>query len=208
MVWKRTLVALLTLALVAGACSDGTASGPGLQAEERVTVLPDLEAPLFVVNVYATDTGYKQPIVFVPAGRYVKLVFRNHGSVEHHYRVIGLVPSQLRWMVFPMLDEYDLDTMSADELRSHGFDPDAPIDDLDHVLHHLGASFSPVRPASSGIRPLGTEVHAITRRGKQDVVYFRALTTGTYDVVDAAHPEITGKLVVYLPPDARPATTP
>jgi hypothetical protein len=53
---------------------------------------------------------------------------------------------------------------------------------------------------------LGTEVHAITRRGSQDVVYFYALTTGIYDVVDAAHPEITGKLVVYLPPDAIVAT--
>jgi hypothetical protein len=34
------------------------------------------------------------------------------------------------------------------------------------------------------------------------VIYFFALTTGTYEVVDSAHPEITGQLVVYLPPDA------
>ena len=194
------------LALVASlaACSDGGSAGGGLApTQERVTVLPDLDAPEFVVNVYATDTGYEQPIVHVPAGRYIKLVFRDHGVLEHHYRVIGLVPSQLRWVVFPSLSEDDIPSMTDEELRSHGFDPDMPIDDLAHVLHHLSITYSPTRPASrSPIQPLGTEVHAITRRGAQDVVYFYALTTGTYEVVDAAHPEIRGKLIVYLPPDA------
>lgn len=200
----RSAVALLVLALVAGACSGGSATTDNDATEERVTVLPDLEAEEFIVNVYATDEGYKQPTVFVPAGRYIKLVFRNHGLVEHHYRVVGLIPSQLRWIVWPVLDEYDIETMSDEELLSHGFDPNAPVDDLSHTLHHLGITYSPMRPASSSdIRPTGTEVHAITRRGKQDVVYFYALTTGTYQVVDAAHPEITGTMIVYLPEDAR-----
>jgi hypothetical protein len=195
--------ALLALVLVFAACSDGGSAGPGARNEERVTVLPDLDAEEFVINVYATDTGYEQPIVHVPAGRYIKLVFRDHGVLEHHYRVIGLVPSQLRWVVFPTLSAEDIPSMSEEELRAHGFDPDMPIDDLEHTLHHLSITYSPTRPASRGaIKPLGTEVHAITRRGSQDVVYFYALTTGTYDVVDAAHPEITGKMVVYLPPDA------
>lgn len=193
----------LALVLLFAACSEGGSAGPEARNEERVTVLPDLDAEEFVVNVYATDTGYEQPIVHVPAGRYIKLVFRDHGILEHHYRVIGLVPSQLRWVVFPSLNEDDIPSMTDEELRSHGFDPDMPIDDLAHVLHHLSITYSPTRPASRGaIQPLGTEVHAITRRGSQDVVYFYALTTGTYDVVDAAHPEITGKMVVYLPPDA------
>lgn len=193
----------LALMLVFAACSDGGAAGPDRLVEERVTVVPDPDAPEFVVNVYVTDEGYEQPIVHVPAGRYIKLVLRDHGVLEHHYRVIGLVPSQLRWVVFPVLDEYDLASMSDEELLSHGIDMSQPIGDLEHELHHLGISFSPVRPASrSAIQPTGTEVHAITRRGVQDVVYFYALTTGTYEVVDAAHPDIRGKMVVFLPPDA------
>lgn len=198
------LVAVLVLAVVVGACSSGGDTGTSAaDREERVTVVPDRDAPEFVVNVYATDSGLKQETVFVPAGRYIKLVFRNHGTVEHHYRVIGLVPSQLRWVVFPILDEYDLDSMSDEELLSHGIDMSLPIGDIQHELHHLGITYSPMRPNSrSDIQPTGTEVHAITRRGKQDVVYFYALTTGTYEVVDAAFPEIRGKMVVFLPPDA------
>jgi hypothetical protein len=166
-------------------------------------VAPDFDAPEFVVNVYATDSGYENPVVFVPAGRYIKLVLRDHGSEEHHYRVLGLVPSQLRWAQFPSLDEYDIASMSDEELLAAGLDMSQPIDDLEHVLHHLHIMFVPNKPAApSGIQPIGTEVHGWTIPGKQDVVYFFALTTGTYDVVDAAHPEITGQLVVFLPPDA------
>lgn len=201
---RMVMLAAIALALMLGACGSGGGDGDRISSrEDRVTVVPDRDAPEFVVNVYATDSGYQQETVYVPAGRYIKLVFRDHGQLEHHYRVIGLVPSQLRWVVFPALDEYDLETMSDEELLSHGIDMSQPIADLEHELHHLGISYSPIRPASrSAIQPTGTEVHAITRRGSQDVVYFYALTTGTYEVVDAAHPEIRGKLVVFLPPDA------
>jgi hypothetical protein len=133
-------------------------------------------------------------------------VFRDHDSDEHHFRVLGLVPSQLRWAIFPALSAEDIPNMSDSELASHGFDPDMPIDDLEHVLHHLSITYSPIPPASRNpLAPIGTEVHAVTRPGKQDVLYFFALTTGTYEVVDPAHPEITGKLVVFLPPGATPA---
>lgn len=198
------LAAVLGLAVVVGACSSGGDPGASIPGrEERVTVVPDQDAPEFVVNVYATGAGYEPPIVHVPAGRYIKLVFRDHGEAVHHFRVVGLVPSQLRWIQFPTLSAEDIPNMSPDELLAQGFDPEMPIDDLEHVLHHLRITYSPVRPASrSDIQPTGTEVHAITRPGLQDVVYFYALTTGTYEVVDPAHPEIKGRLVVYLPSDA------
>ncbi len=199
---------LMPLALVAvvAACSDGGTNGPAAGVEERVTVLPDFETEEFVVNVYATDDGYDPAVVHVPAGRFIKLVFRDHDSDEHHFRVLGLIPSQLRWAIFPALSAEDIPNMSDSELAAHGFDRDMAIDDLDHVLHHLGITYSAVPPASRNpLRPLGTEVHAVTRPGKQDVLYFFALTTGTYEVVDPAHPEITGKLVVFLPPGATPA---
>jgi hypothetical protein len=198
------MVLAMALLLALGACSDGDSSGtsnaiPG----GPVTVVPDFDAPEFVVNVYATDAGFETPIVHVPAGRYIKLVLRDHGSQEHHFRVLGLVPSRLRWAVFPSLDEYDIATMGEDELLAAGIDLSKPIDDLAHVLHHLHIMYAPDKAAApSGIKPLGTEVHAWTIPGKQDVVYFFALTTGTYEVVDSAHPEFTGQLVVFLPSDA------
>jgi hypothetical protein len=200
----RRVAAALGLAVLLGACSGGASTEDGSAATaERVTVVPDFDSPAFVVNVYATDTGYETPIIHIPAGRYIKLVLRDHGSQEHHYRVIGLVPSRLRWAQFPSLDEYDIASMSDEELLAAGLDMSQPIDDLEHVLHHLHIMFVPDKPASpSGIKPLGTEVHGWTRPGTQDVIYFFALTTGTYEVVDSAHPEITGQLVVYLPPDA------
>ena len=203
----RKLVRLavpLALLVTIGACSSGDSGGSATtDAAERVTVLPDLDAPEFVVNVAATDAGYENPIINIPAGRYIKLVLRDHGSGEHHFRVVGLVPSQLRWAVFPSLDEYDLASMSEEELLANGIDLSKPIDDLDHLLHHLHLMYAPDKVASpSGIKPLGTEVHAWTIPGKQDVVYFYALTTGTYEVIDSAHPEFTGRLVVFLPPDA------
>lgn len=200
---RTTLVFLAALLVVIGACSDGGSGATTRTPEPRVTVLPDLESEPFVVNVYATPDGYDPPIVHIPAGRYIQLVFRDHDAYEHHFRVVGLVPSQLRWAIFPALSAEDIPNMSNEELRAHGFDPEMPVDDIEHVLHHLGMTFSPTPPASRNpLRPLGTEVHAITRPGKQDVLFFFALTTGTFEVVNSAHPDITGKLVVYLPPDA------
>ncbi len=199
-------VMLLALVAVVAACSDGGSNGSVAGTAERVTVQPDFDAPEFVVDVYATEAGYEPAVVHVPAGRYIKLVFRDHAANEHHFRVLGLVPSQLRWAIFPTLSPEDIPNMSESELRSYGFDPDMPVDDLDHVLHHLGMTYSAVPPASrSPLAPIGTEVHAVTRPGKQDVLYFFALTTGTYEVVDPANPHITGKLVVYLPSNASPA---
>ena len=63
----------------------------------------------------------------------------------------------------------------------------------------------PTKPESpAGVKPLGTEVHGYAATGdlRIDVVYFYALTTGTYRVEDVLNPEIRGSVVVFLPENA------
>lgn len=187
---KRWLTALATLALVAGACSD-TASTSAPEAVS-VVVPQDVTADEFLVNVILTDTGYEPETIFIPAGRPIRLVLRNRGETEHHYRVAGLIPSDLRWRLEPQLDTYDLES-----------DPefaDAYVDDIEHILHHLTPTYVPFKEESrSGIKPIGNEVHGYTHRGTIDVMTFYALQTGSYDVIDELHPELTGTVVVFDP---------
>ena len=199
---------LLALALVASACSssDPAAGSGDLVAgghREVVTVQPQLNAPPFNVNIVLTDEGIEPDIIFIPAGRPVRMVLKNRGTGEHHFRIKGLIPSQLRWMEIPEIDEYDIDSMSPEELEAYGIaDIDTITDEaeLQHVLHHIQPSFVPMKEQSpAGIKPLGTEVHGWVGLGDVEVMEFFALQTGEYVADDVRFPEHTATVIVFDP---------
>ena len=190
---------LASLALLVGACSGSSASVTTTTAE-AVTVEAQLELSPLTINVLVTDEGFEPETIFIPAGRQVQLVLRNRGTVEHHFKIKGLVPSSLQWISIPAVDAYDLDSMTAEELAAFGIDVDGTTDalEIEHILHHLDPTFVPFRDAApSGIKPIGLEVHGWVTLGTVDVISFFALTTGTYQSEDVLHPDITGEVVVF-----------
>lgn len=193
------LATLLAFAVAFAACTsdDPEAAPPGSAPPDAappttqgsITVLPDYESDVFVANVYMDEDGFDPSTIHVPAGRHVKLVLRNRGSYEHHYRVVGLVASEISWYQYPEIDE---DELLAQELEG-GF-----VGDIEHVLHHLTPDFVPFREESrSGVRPLPTEVHGYAYGGDHDVLFFFPLNTGSFVVQDVLNPDITGKFVVF-----------
>jgi hypothetical protein len=195
----RSTAALFAVSLLVGACSSdptqeavvATTDAPtATTAKEPVTVLPDYtNVDPFVVNVRFTDEGFEPATIHVPAGRQVKLVLRNHGRYEHHYRVVGLQATDIRWYQIPEVDE---DELLATESEG-GF-----VSDIEHILHHLTPEYVPFKAESRlGIRPLATEVHGYAHVGDREVLLFYPLRTGSYVVEDVAFPEFTGKLVVF-----------
>jgi hypothetical protein len=159
---------------VEGQGHDGLA-GPG------VTGGGSSDAPVryFLLNVEISDDGIQPSTVFVPAGRPVRLVLRNRGLTEHHYRVVGLVPDELSWIAAP--PSTIAEGVSEDEHNHH---------DIQFVRSRVAS------PA--GIRPTGEEVHAyVSRMNVVDVVLFSATQTGRFVVQCDLHPEKVGKLVVF-----------
>jgi len=200
----RIMIGVGALALIAAACSSDDAAGDQLVAggdRPRVTVQPDFSAAALNVNIRLTDEGIEPNIIFLPAGRPIRLVLTNHGSTEHHFRIKGLVPTQLRWMEVPEIDEYDVASMSTSDLAAYGIAEAANITDeaeLAHYLHHLIPTFVPQKAASpTGIKPLGTEVHGYVTRGRLDVMEFFALQTGEYIADDVRFPEFTARVIVF-----------
>ena len=211
----RWLVAVATLSLIAAACgssgqpetSTGATDATQMGSTERVRrtttttaasvlVPPDREAETFVVHVKLTDEGPQPPIIHIPAGPQIRLVLRSGAELEHHYRVVGLIPTDLLWRMVPVVDPYELDSGNVDLEELAG----GNVDDMDHILHHLTPDYVPFREASgSGIRPFGTEVHGYTTRGETDVMLFHALNTGRFEVVDELWPELSGTVVVFDP---------
>ncbi len=184
------MAGLLPIALVLLACSSSTEEVDATPVEAAPTVqavatgngdAPTSEEQLtdFTVNVILTDDGYEPSSVFIPAGRKVRLVVRNRGSTEHHYRVVGLGPENLLWLSEPEGE------------REEG------VTDDEHESHH-DSEFVPFRATSrAGIRPFGDEVHAYASRSDVDVVLFTALEPGTYLVECPLHPEEAGKVTVF-----------
>ena len=167
--------------------------------------MPNRLADETVINVTFTDTGFEPEIVFVPAGQPVRLVLRNRTEREHHYRVQGLLASDVRYFVFPDVSSEELDGLTVEELGA--IDPalayatDAA--EIEHILHHLLPYQVMSRDISrSGIKPIPGEVHGYAHRGEFDTLNFIPLTTGRFTVEDTRFPEITGTMVVFLPPDA------
>jgi hypothetical protein len=159
-------------------------------------VAPDFDAAEVVINVALTDDGFEPSTILIPAGRPIRLILRNHGTGEHHFRVGGLIPTQMSWLLYPEITEYDLDTMDEEGLAAIG--AGGEVDNVDHVLHHLTPSFVPFKAESrSGIKPLPNEVHGYVTIGALDVLSFFATNTGIFTSEDVLHPEITGRVIVF-----------
>lgn len=136
-------------------------------------------AEYLTLNVDITDAEIRPSVMFVPTGHPVRLVLRNRGTTEHHYRVVGLVPDDLFWV--SAADDEQPDGASNSEHNHHSR----------QLIRQRAAS-----PA--GIRPIGSEVHAYApgRRGT-DAVFFTASQTGTFVVLCDLHPDKVGRLVVF-----------
>ena len=194
-VWLVFLILALTLtACTAGSEASGENTGAGTDAGQTL-VTPDLNSQSVVVNVTMTDTGFEPSTILLPAGRHVKLVLRNRGEHEHHFRVAGLVPFDLGWLVEPDISAYEIETMTPEELESLGIS--AEDSDMDHEMHHLTPTVIPFKgPSMSGISPLPNEVHGYAQRGQMDVMVFFPLSVGEFVVEDVLNPELTGRVVV------------
>jgi cytochrome c-type biogenesis protein len=140
---------------------------------------PEGSADYLTLNVDISDTGINPSAVFVPAGRPVRLLLRNRGSMEHHYRVVGLAPDDLSWID-----------------RSGNASQDG-VSDEEHN-HHDRRFVQSRAPSPAGIRPTRGEVHAfVVGPNDLDVVLFTPTLAGTYVVRCDLHPEHTGKLTVF-----------
>jgi len=200
---RSWFIVLAAFAFVAAACSgsdDSATDGTSADApEESVTVTPDYDGGEITVNVVLTDEGFEPETIFLPAGRHIRLVLRNRGKAEHHFRVARLVPADMRWFLVPEVDEAEVESLDEAELARLGITDQ--VDDLEHVLHHLNPSFVPFREESrAGIKPLKNEVHGYAQAGRTELMTFYPLNTGRFVVEDVLHPEFTGTVVVFEPP--------
>ncbi len=199
---RLTLTLIVGFALTAASCTGGaplsTESAPALGVADSVLVPPDYDSEIFVVNVLLTDEGIEPSTIFLPAGRPIRLVLRNRGTREHHFRVGGIVPAELTWLQYPEFEDYEVASMSTEELIAKGIGTD--IDDLEHVLHHMLPSFVPFKGESrAGIRPIPNEVHGYAELGGSDVLSFFALNTGAFVAEDVRFPELTARVIVFKP---------
>jgi hypothetical protein len=197
--WRR-VASIAALALAATGCSGflGSDDEADQAVDESVYVEPDLESESTVLNIYLSDDGFDPSTIFLPAGRHTKLILRNRGNAEYHYRVSGLVPTQMSWLLVPDITEDDMLAMSVEELEALGLADD--IRDVEHELHHLTPVFVPFREESpAGIKPLANEVHGYVTRGTLDVLDFFPTNTGTFVIEDVLHPGVTGKAIVFDP---------
>ena len=199
---RRTMAGVLVFSLAAAGCT-GTPDTSGSDGRngggaEQVFVTPNYDDPTVVVNVTLTDEGFEPPTILIPAGRHIRLVIRNRGSHEHHFRVSGLIPAEMTWLLPAQVDEYDIDSMSEGELAAIGIDLSEDATDMEHLLHHLSPSFVPFKEESrSGIKPLPNEVHGYASRGGFDVMSFFAINTGVFISQDVRYPDLTGRVIVF-----------
>ena len=191
---------LVVLALILAACTGGSesgdAGGPGDAQSDETIVAPDFEANTVVININLTDDGFEPSTIFIPAGRPIRMILRNHGSGEHHFRISGLIPTQMSWRLEADVSEDELDDMTEEQLAALGIS--GAMDDVEHVLHHLSPSFVPFKAESlHGIKPLPNEVHGYVNNGTLDVMEFFATNTGIFTSEDVLYPEITGRVIVF-----------
>ena len=158
----------------------------GHGAAHGVAPAVSADAPMeyLTLNVVISDAEIQPAAVFVPAGRPVRLVLRNRGTTEHHYRVVGLTPDDVMWI---------------SPGQSSG---ETAVSTDDH--NHHDRQFVRRRARSpAGVTPTGDEVHAYAPGSRgTDVVLFTASGAGTFVVQCALHPEKVGKLTVFDPAEA------
>jgi cytochrome c-type biogenesis protein len=186
---RLALIAAALLAVVASRPALLAAQAPiaegdphthaGMSHASEVPVPAEGSGDYLTVNIDVTDDEIRPASAFVPAGRPVRLVLRNRGVGEHHYRVIGLVPDDLYWI------------SPADT------EPSVGMSDDEHD-HHRRQLLRERAPSPAGIQPSGHEVHAWARgqRGT-DAVFFTASQTGTFTVECNLHPEQRATLTVF-----------
>lgn len=197
---RHGVATLAALAVLASGCSGlfGSDEAAEQAGDRSTTVEPDLSSGTTVLNIYLSDDGFEPSTVFLPAGRHIKLILRNRGNAEYHYRIGGLVPASMNWLLVPDVTEDDMMAMSQEELEALGLGGE--IRDVEHELHHLNPVFVPFREESpSGIQPLANEVHGYVTRGTLDVLDFFPTNTGTFVIEDVLHPGVTGKAIVFDP---------
>lgn len=179
------VVIWLALAMLGASCSDGSSDSSDLApttAAPGDTSTPtngEFDPFVMTVNVDITEDGYQPASLFVPAGRSLQLVVRNRTSTEHHYRIPGLVASELLWLSEP------------DMIIEEG------VSEEDHLLHHQAAFVDWRGTSPNGIKPTLEEVHAYCAGGQVDIIRFRAKSVGTFVVDDPLHPELTGEIKVF-----------
>jgi cytochrome c-type biogenesis protein len=173
-------VVALTASQVPAAGGDADAhAGMDHRAMQPAPARPQASADYLTLNVDISDTGIDPSAVFVPAGRPVRLLLRNRGSIEHHYRVIGLAPDDLTW-----IDRSG--SLSQDDASN------------DEHNHHDRRFVRSRAPSPAGIRPTGGEVHGyVVGPNDLDVVLFTPPQAGTFVVRCDLHPEHTGRLTVF-----------
>lgn len=206
--WRCALVGLLTGVLIFTACTNATgvaAPQEELTAEEAAALVKlyefdvtssDQSFDFLAINMRLTDDGFDPASISIPIGQKIKLVVRNHGRTEHHYRIEGLVAGGLLWRQAEAATDADFTNGDMDEAMGKVMG----ADENDHDNHHPRASYVPYRSASTaGIEPTGTEVHAFAEGGGLDVLFFTPLNIGTFTVQDPLHPEIIGKVTVFAP---------
>ena len=190
--WLRVLIGLLPIGLLLIACSsaDGVSETTGVDTPQgEPTSAGNLDAQsatlsyafdsVFTINVDLTDEGIQLSSIFIPVGREIQIVLRNRGTTEHHYRVVGLMPTDLSWLAEP------------EGTQAEG------VTDEDHDLHHSAALVPWWFTSPAGIQPRGDEVHGYAARGGLDVVHFVATNVGTFEVQCPLHPEETGTVTVF-----------
>lgn len=198
--YARVVATLMVLSLAIAACTPGQSTGAGTEGNTaqgaQTVVTPNYAAHTIVVNVTLTDEGTEPATIFIPAGQHIRLVIRNRGTTEHHFRVPGLITTELTWLKPAEFTQYDIADMTTEELAAIGIDEQ--VDDIEHVLHHLTPTFVPFKePSMTGIKPLPGEVHGYAAVGNFDVLSFFALSPGVFTAEDVRFPELTTRVVVF-----------
>jgi len=149
---------------------------------EPAPIPQDWDRVLITLNVEVTDDGFEPAAIFIPAGRGVQLLMRNHGTTEHHLRVIGAEPARLLWVARP-------DTGIEDGVTEE-----------DHSKHHLIGYIDWRGTSDSGIKINGDEIHGWSRATEMEIMRFIISEPGTYQFEDVLFPELTGELTVFEQP--------
>jgi hypothetical protein len=188
--WLVTVI-VASMALVLAACGgDGAVSDDDSSAETEETtatteptpIPQDWDRVLITLNVEVTDTGFEPASISIPAGRGIQLLMRNHGTTEHHLRVVGAEPARLLWVARP-------DTGIEDGVTEE-----------DHSKHHLIGYIDWRGTSDSGIAITGDEIHGWSRPTEMEIMRFIISEPGTYQIEDVLFPELTGELTVFEQP--------
>jgi hypothetical protein len=184
-----TVVVVAAMTLTVAACGggeatsdDGRANTDASATTEPAPIPQDWERVLITLNVEVTDAGFEPASISIPAGAGIQLLMRNHGTTEHHFRVVGATPARLLWVARP-------DTGIEDGVTEE-----------DHEKHHLIGYVDWRGTADSGIKIAADEIHGWSRPTEMEIMRFIISEPGTYQFEDVLFPELSGELTVFEQP--------